>query len=268
MSPSEVLETSLDKLSPADEEKKYFSILLILLIVLNILIILYIVLINIRLGNEQFVLKNYDEAIKHYTNAITLDPENAIYYSNRSACFAGKQLWKESMIDAEVSLLKDPSFIKAYYRLSIAQLELKLYDDAIQTLQTGLTKDPENDLLAKQVRIVRQKRTLAQTSSLTSNKKQLTETQKKEIVSLQDQTAIYSRDLKNVQLSIQSLQREARMTQATKLQIENIPTSVPLYKGIGKVFVSGTHNDILQSINTEQENNTKQIKDLMDRQEY
>lgn len=35
-----------------------------------------------RLGNEAFVAKNYDLALKHYGNAIKIDPENAIYYAN------------------------------------------------------------------------------------------------------------------------------------------------------------------------------------------
>jgi tetratricopeptide (TPR) repeat protein len=37
----------------------------------------------VRLGNEAFIAKKYDVAMKHYTKAIELDPENAVYYSNR-----------------------------------------------------------------------------------------------------------------------------------------------------------------------------------------
>jgi hypothetical protein len=51
-------------------------------------------------------------------------------------------MWKESMVDSEVALLKDPTFMKAYYRLSVAQMELALYDDAIQSLQAGLSREP------------------------------------------------------------------------------------------------------------------------------
>lgn len=35
------------------------------------------------LGNEEFNAKNFDKAIKYYSEAIRLDPENHIYYSNR-----------------------------------------------------------------------------------------------------------------------------------------------------------------------------------------
>ena len=43
----------------------------------------YITTFTYRLGNEAFSSKKFDAAISHYTEAIRLDPENAIYYSNR-----------------------------------------------------------------------------------------------------------------------------------------------------------------------------------------
>ena len=50
-----------------------------------ILVYLYAPLIFIlyRWGNEAFTGKRYEEAIAFYTEAIKLDPENSIYYSNR-----------------------------------------------------------------------------------------------------------------------------------------------------------------------------------------
>jgi tetratricopeptide (TPR) repeat protein len=86
-----------------------------------------------KLGNDAFVNKKYDEALKYYSEAITLDPNNAVFYSNRSACHASKGEWKESLEDAKACVNRDPKFIKGYYRMSVAQLELKLFDDAAAT---------------------------------------------------------------------------------------------------------------------------------------
>ena len=36
-----------------------------------------------RDGNDAFLAKNYEDAIKHYSKAIELEPNNAIFYSNR-----------------------------------------------------------------------------------------------------------------------------------------------------------------------------------------
>jgi tetratricopeptide (TPR) repeat protein len=92
-----------------------------------------------RLGNEAFLAKNYEQAITHYSNAIKLEPENAIFYSNRrleinllnhdstfliSACYALLKKWQQSLEDAIVCLSKDSKSIKGYYRLAQAQIEL------------------------------------------------------------------------------------------------------------------------------------------------
>jgi tetratricopeptide (TPR) repeat protein len=36
-----------------------------------------------RLGNDAFQAKKYEEAIQHYSKSIQVDPNNAVYYSNR-----------------------------------------------------------------------------------------------------------------------------------------------------------------------------------------
>ena len=51
-------------------------------------------------------------------------------------------MWKEAMDEAEIAVAKDNKFMKAYYRLAVAQAELGSYDDAIQTLHSGLAKEP------------------------------------------------------------------------------------------------------------------------------
>ncbi len=40
-----------------------------------------------HLGNEYFKRGDFTEAIKHYSEAIGLDPENYVFYSNRSVRF-------------------------------------------------------------------------------------------------------------------------------------------------------------------------------------
>lgn len=110
-------------------------------------------------------------------------------------------MWKEAAEDAERCIEKDSTFIKGYHRLAAAQTEQKQFDDAISTLTVGLTKDTGmrfcvrlffeiavtvcvdesgNELLTKQLKSVRAKKTLAQ-RALSQPKKQLTENQKKEV---------------------------------------------------------------------------------------
>ena len=59
-----------------------------------------------------------------------------------SACHASKKDWKASMDDAAMCVSKGPNFIKGYYRLATALTELGMYDDAINTLNMAMSKEP------------------------------------------------------------------------------------------------------------------------------
>lgn len=52
-------------------------------------------------GNKAFAAKDYDQAIQLFTQAIELDPQNHVLFSNRSAAKAGKRHWVEALEDAE-----------------------------------------------------------------------------------------------------------------------------------------------------------------------
>lgn len=64
------------------------------------------------LGNEAFSNENYDKAIDYYTQAIEIDPSNAIYFSNRSASYYFTEDFEKSLEDAETALKLDPNFVK------------------------------------------------------------------------------------------------------------------------------------------------------------
>lgn len=68
-------------------------------------------------GNSLMSAKKYDEAIAAYTEAIAIDGNNPIYYSNRAAAHASKSDFLSSIGDSEEALQVDPTFVKAYHRL-------------------------------------------------------------------------------------------------------------------------------------------------------
>jgi tetratricopeptide (TPR) repeat protein len=134
-----------------------------------------------KLGNEAFATKKYEEAIKHYDEAIRLAPENAVFYSNRSACYASMQKWQQALEDAMQCVAKDGNFIKGYFRLAIAQAELGLFEDAEMTCRAALAKEPENEQAKKQLQSVRAKRQTALQKKKAPAKK-LDEAQIKEVL--------------------------------------------------------------------------------------
>ena len=52
-------------------------------------------------GNKAFQAKDYDKAIELFSQALELDPNNFVLWSNRSAAKAGKRQWQGALDDAE-----------------------------------------------------------------------------------------------------------------------------------------------------------------------
>lgn len=61
--------------------------------------------------------KKHDAAIESYSKAVALDPNNAVYFSNRAAAYASKGDHASAVEDAKRAIEVDPSFVKAYSRL-------------------------------------------------------------------------------------------------------------------------------------------------------
>ncbi len=53
-----------------------------------------------------------DEAISLYSDAIEIDPDNHVLYSNRSAAYASCKKYSEALDDAEEALKLRPDFVK------------------------------------------------------------------------------------------------------------------------------------------------------------
>lgn len=68
-------------------------------------------------GNQLMSSKQYDGAIDAYTQAISKDPANAVYYSNRAAAYSSKNDHNSAIADAEKAIEVNPQFTKAYHRL-------------------------------------------------------------------------------------------------------------------------------------------------------
>lgn len=52
-------------------------------------------------GNAAFKEKKWEEAIQHFTKAIEYNPNDHVFYSNRSASFLNSGKHQEALIDAE-----------------------------------------------------------------------------------------------------------------------------------------------------------------------
>lgn len=98
-------------------------------------------------GNTAFAEKNYEEAIKHFTEAIKCDPSDHVFFSNRSACYASLEQYDKAFEDGAQCVTLKPDWAKGYTRKGLAEYFLGRYDEASETYKAGLKLAPEDATL-------------------------------------------------------------------------------------------------------------------------
>lgn len=90
-------------------------------------------------GNAAFQANKYDEAINFYSQAINIDPDNHVLYSNRSASYLKADQKSKALYDAEKCVALAPVWSKGYSRLGAAQQALRRFDKAIDSFKKGIS---------------------------------------------------------------------------------------------------------------------------------
>ncbi|XP_012152804.1 stress-induced phosphoprotein 1 [Megachile rotundata] len=95
-------------------------------------------------GNSALQDRRFKEAITYYTEAIALDSNNHVLYSNRSAAYAKAGQYEQALADAEKTVSLKPDWAKGYSRKGSALAYLGKLDASIKAYETGLQLDPNN----------------------------------------------------------------------------------------------------------------------------
>jgi stress-induced-phosphoprotein 1 len=100
-------------------------------------------------GNEAFAARDFDAAVRCFSEAIELDPSNNVLYSNRSAAYASMGAYEEALADAERCIELAPQWPKGYSRRGAALAGLGEFDQAEEAYRQGLSIDPDIAALKK-----------------------------------------------------------------------------------------------------------------------
>ena len=95
-------------------------------------------------GNAAMNYEEYSKAIEHYSEAIRLNPNNHVFFSNRSAAYLNDGQVELALEDADTCIQLDPSFKKGYYRKGIALRTLDLNKEALSAFQEGQKRFPDD----------------------------------------------------------------------------------------------------------------------------
>lgn len=94
---------------------------------------------NLRqLGKTFFAKSKFGAAIDAYTEAITLCPKVAVYWTNRALCFRKRDDWTKVEEDCRKALELDSSSVKAHYMLGLALLQRQEYSEGVKQLERAL----------------------------------------------------------------------------------------------------------------------------------
>mmetsp|Transcript_17436 Transcript_17436/g.19584 ORF Transcript_17436/g.19584 Transcript_17436/m.19584 type:complete len:748 (+) Transcript_17436:40-2283(+) len=100
-------------------------------------------------GNAAFKKKDWPTAIKSFSTAITLDPENHTFYGNRAAAYIKAKDFASAEADGEKCVALAPEWAKGYSRLAAALSCQKKFADAVKIYAKGLAVDPADRLLTQ-----------------------------------------------------------------------------------------------------------------------
>ena len=96
-------------------------------------------------GNRAFSEKRYEDAIRHFTVCIKLEPENQVYHSNRSAAFAAKKDVSAALRDGLAAIRCSKTWVKGHIRVGAANMGLKRYTDARESYERALALAEDNE---------------------------------------------------------------------------------------------------------------------------
>ncbi|XP_077284742.1 stress-induced phosphoprotein 1 [Arctopsyche grandis] len=97
-----------------------------------------------ELGNQFFKDGDYGSAVKHYSEAVKRNPDDAKLYSNRAACYTKLAAFDLGLKDCEKCCELDSKFIKGWIRKGKILQGMQQHSKATSAYQHALSLDPTN----------------------------------------------------------------------------------------------------------------------------
>jgi tetratricopeptide (TPR) repeat protein len=101
------------------------------------------------LADAAFRKADYSTAIQEYTNAISLDPDFYLLYSNRSAAYLANGEKSKALADAKKCVSLKPDFVKGHNRLAASMMSLGRWNEARNVYRNVLNSLDEDNEVAK-----------------------------------------------------------------------------------------------------------------------
>ncbi|KAJ1704438.1 hypothetical protein LUZ63_004217 [Rhynchospora breviuscula] len=103
-------------------------------------------------AKEAFVDDDFELAVDLYSQALELDPTNALLYADRAQAYIKLDSFTEAVSDATKAIQLDPSMSKAYFRKGTACMKLEEYQTAKAALEAGAALVPDDNRFTKLIK--------------------------------------------------------------------------------------------------------------------
>ncbi|KAK7825231.1 hypothetical protein U0070_009720 [Myodes glareolus] len=97
--------------------------------------------------------EKYTAAVDCYTQALALDPNNAVYYCDRAAAQSKLSHYTDAIKDGEKAIAIDSKYSKAYGGMGLVLTAMNKCEEAVTSYQKALDLEPENDSYKSNVKI-------------------------------------------------------------------------------------------------------------------
>ena len=97
-----------------------------------------------NLGNVFMTLRQWDEAISHFEQALALQPELAQVYNNRGNALRSCRRFEAAVADYQKALALKPDFAEAWNNLGVALSELRQFAQAVACFGKAIELAPGN----------------------------------------------------------------------------------------------------------------------------
>ncbi|XP_078273412.1 RNA polymerase II-associated protein 3 isoform X2 [Rhinoraja longicauda] len=151
-------------------------------------------------GNDYFKDGKYEEAMECYTRAMTMDPYNPVFPTNRAATFLKRKKYGVAESDCNLAIALDMSFWKAYLRRGAARFNLNNLQGAKEDFEMVLNLDAGNFEATNELRKVNEALAPKECNEdqNQSNNEKVEDSEKKRVTEAQaKQEAIFEKDLGN-----------------------------------------------------------------------
>ncbi|CAE7352404.1 ttc4 [Symbiodinium pilosum] len=194
------------------------------------------------------------EALEFFTSGLEVrcsDPKlNAQLFSNRAHVRLLLRQFVEAVDDCRKAIDRDPKNIKAYWRAARASLHLDLCRNGIDFCEEGLRQAPgDSDLIklrdscAEKLAGQQQRRAEARSSA---NR----DFNADEAMAVQEKVSGLNEQLARVQASFAQKQRQRVRLELTQQTVTSTPEDAKLYRGVGRCFLLGDRQPILDEMKT------------------